>query len=423
MIRRLAAVTLFFACAMHAAAQQALSLSEAQSEARAHAPDMVALDAAVRGAEQIAAQASRRFRQDPELSASYFNGHLTGRPEESAWSLGARLPVDMSGSWKARGASATADVSRTRLERDDGVRALDEQVAVAVADVALQQRLLARGQRIVDLQMIAAEAARRQLDVGAGTELDADSAELDLASARAALETARGTLTAARIQLARLLGRQAAVDLVVEDPPEPLTPLPHPDFDALVDRDPRVQAVRSDIDVARFEREMFERLAKPVPTFGIDGGYTRRDIPVGAFSGAPFASSLSAVWPDYELVFSATVPLSLFDRQLEPRARATGRVLAAEARLRTVRATVWSELEAAWAAAEAAQGAVRAVAGMPALIDRDAAFVEQAVRAGAFDALSRTQALRRLTDSGRTADLAIRDYRAARAAWIRRSLQ
>jgi cobalt-zinc-cadmium efflux system outer membrane protein len=423
MTARLAALALFVGIAMPAAAQGVLSLSEALAEARAHAPDTVTLDAAVHAAENIAAQASRRFRQDPELSASYFNGNLTGRPEESAWSVGARLPVDMSGSWKARGASANADVSRARLERDDGLRALDEQVALAVADVALQQRLLARSQRIADLQVIAAEAARRQLDVGVGTELDADSAELDLAAARAGLETARGTLTAARVQLARLLGRQAVSDVVVEDPPEPLTPLPRPDFDAIVDRDPRVQAVRSDIDAAKFERDMFERLVKPIPTFGIDGGYTRRDIPSGAFSGTPFANSLSAVWPDYELTFSVSVPLSLFDRQLEPRARATGRVLAAEARFRTVRATVASELDSAWAVAEAAQQAAGAVAGMAALIDRDAAFVEQAVRAGAFDALTRTQALRRLADSGRTADLAIRDYRAARAAWIRRSLQ
>jgi hypothetical protein len=37
--------------------------------------------------------------------------------------------------------------------------------------------------------------------------------------------------------------------------------------------------------------------------------------------------------------------------------------------------------------------------------------------------LTRTQSLRRLADSGRTVDTTIREYRAARAAWVRRSLQ
>jgi len=57
---------------------------------------------------------------------------------------------------------------------------------------------------------------------------------------------------------------------------------------------------------------------------------------------------------------------------------------------------------------------------MSAAIDRDVTFVEQAVRAGAFDALQRTQALRRLLESGQINDTAVRDFRTARAAWLRR---
>lgn len=406
-----------------AAAQRTITLTDAQAEARAHAPEAAELETVIRGAEAIAAQASRRFRQNPEVSGTYFNGALTGRSEETSWSVGAKLPLDVSGSWKPRAASATADIARTRFERDDGLRALDEQVAIAVADVALQQRLVARSQRIVDLQTIAADAAHRKLDVGQGTQLDTDSADLDLASARVALEQTRGALTAARTHLARLLGRDTPTDVVIDDPAEPLTAMQRPDFGVLVDRDPRVQAALSEIDAAKFERQTFERLVTPMPTFGVDAGYTRRDIPSGAFSGNLFANTLTAIWPDRELVFNVSVPIPLFDRQQEPRARATGRLLTAEAKLRTARATVRSELESTWATVDAAQRAAQAVANMPSVIDRDTDFVEQAVRAGAFDALTRTQALRRLADTGRLIDTAIREYRAARAAWIRRSLQ
>jgi hypothetical protein len=48
-------------------------------------------------------------------------------------------------------------------------------------------------------------------------------------------------------------------------------------------------------------------------------------------------------------------------------------------------------------------------------IDRDTTFVEQAVRAGAFDAAQRTQALRGRVEAGRVADKAVRDFTSTRA--------
>lgn len=422
-VRRLLLALALLATPAALDAQQLLTLADAQAEARAHAPEIAELEASVRGAEAIAAQAGRIFRLDPTASGTYFNGAMIGRPDETAWSLDAKLPVDVSGSWKPRAASATADVRRTEFDRENGLRALDEQVATAVADVSLQQRLVDRGQRLADLFGIAADAARQQLNVGQGTQLDADSAALDFAGARVSLEQARGELARTRSRLARLLGRPTGVDLVVADPSEPVTPLQPPDFDVPVDRDPRVRAALAEIDAARFQRETFERLVTPMPTFGITSGYNKRDIPAGSFTGVPFANALTANWPDRDLTFSVNVPIPLFNRQREPRARATGRMLTAEAKLRTARADVRAEIESTWNAFDTAARALQAAADTPTMIERDAGFVEQAVRAGAFDALTRSVNLQRLENVGRRADTALRDYRVARAAWIRRSLQ
>ena len=206
-----------------AAAQQPLTLADAQAEARARAPETAELDAAVRGAEAMAAQAGRRFRQDPTLSAGYFNGALIGR-DESAVNVDVSVPVDVSGSWKPRAASAAADLARAGLDRENGLRALDEQVAIAFADVALQQRRIGREERISSLYAIAADAVHRQLDVGQAAQFDADSADLDLAGARVLLAQTRGDLAAARTRLGRLLGRADSADVVVADPSEPLRP-------------------------------------------------------------------------------------------------------------------------------------------------------------------------------------------------------
>jgi hypothetical protein len=103
---RLAYVTLVLtSIAARSAAQQPLTLADAQAEARAHAPEVAQLEAVVRGAEAVAAQASRRFRQNPDLTTSYFNGASIGRPEERSWTASASLPVDVSGSWKPRARS------------------------------------------------------------------------------------------------------------------------------------------------------------------------------------------------------------------------------------------------------------------------------------------------------------------------------
>lgn len=420
--RRFVSLTVVIAAVMPAIlhAQQVLSLAEAQAEARRNAPEAAEIQARIAGAEAISAQAGRRWRDDPTLASNVFRGGLVGHPDENAWSVGVRQPIDLSGSWKPRAATAAADVTRTRFEGDDGLRALDERVAVAVADVALAQRQVARSDRIAELQRIAAGAVQRQFEVGTAPQIDADAAALDLAGALMTLEQARGELDRSRVRLGRLLGREASRDLVVEDPPDASDVPSVPDFATIVDRDPRVRAATAELEAARLERQMFERLVVPTVTVGADYGRTRSDIPLGAFSGAAAANTLTANWTDSELLFSASVPLPLFNRQREPRARATARTLAAEARVRAARADVRSEVESAWTDLQAAVRVLQSVANTSAILDRDATFIEQAVRAGQFDTTTRTQALRRLEESGRRIDTVVRDLRAARAAWIRR---
>ena len=402
-------------------AQGPLSLAEAQAEARAHAPEAAQLQAQIAGAEAIAAQARRAFRDDPSISSSLFRGSMIGHPDESAWGVSVKQAFDFSGSWKPRAASAAADLARTRFDQEDGRRALDERVAITFADVALAQRQVIRTERISDLQRIAADAAQRQFEVGTAPQIDADAAALDLAGALMTLEQTRGELDLSRVRLARLLGRETVGDLRVDDPSEPTDIPAMLDVAALVDRDPRVQAASAEVEAARFERQTAERLAMPPVTFGVEYGRQRTDIPLGAFSGAPFAGALSANWTDAELVFSVSFPVPLFSRQREPRARATARILIAEARLRAARADVRSELDATWAALQTATRAFQRVADTTTVVDRDAIFVEQAVRAGQFDAVTRTLALRRLEDAGRRIDGAVRDLRVARAAWLRRT--
>lgn len=398
------------------AAGASLTLQQAQAEARARAPDTALLEARLRGAQELARDARRIFRENPSVSVDYAPGALVGRPDESAIGVGARLPLDFSGSWGPRAQAGAATERRAEHEREDGLRALDEAVAVAVADLALAQRQVAHADRTVNLVAIAAEAARREMKVGTGNQLDLDAAELDLADGRSSSAEAQGDLDKAQAGLGRLLGRASSSDLAVADVEEQKRAV-LVDIDARVAADPRVRAAAEEAESARAELSMNERLIWPIITLGVDYTRRRNDIPAGSFSGAP---GLTSNWTDAELGFTASLPLPLFDRRSQERAQSSARVLAAEGRLGVLRAEVRQELQNSGAELRAAARKVAELRGTEEMLERDFQLLGQALRAGALDAVQRAQAVRRLVEMQRKVDLGTHDLRVARARWNRR---
>lgn len=399
-------------------AETRLTLAEAQAEARAHAPDARELEARLRGAQAIARAARRVFTTNPVVSGSVVPGPVAGHPDELSWDVGVQQQFDISGSWSPRGASAAADEERVRFDRDDGVRALDEAVAIAVADVAFAQRRIVRATRIAQLYAVSAEAARKQLQVGEGNQIDTDVADLDLASAQVDAAQAKGALGVAQAVLARLLGRARHADLAVDDgAPSAEVPAP-PDLDDLVGRDPRVRAAEADVRAARLQLKTYNRMIWPTLTLRVSYGYRRRDIPDGSFMG-PSAAGLSALWTDTEVAFSLGLPIPVFDLKQPERAQASSRIMSSEARLAAVRADVREELTAAWTQLAAAAEAYQRVATTPKIIDREFELLDKAMRAGALDAVSRAFAVRRLQEAALRHDSVVRDLRVSHARWTR----
>lgn len=397
-----------------------LTLDAARAEARSHAPEGAALDARIRGATVVLDDANRVFRRDPSLDVSYTTGALTGSPDEQVATVGLALPIDISGSRTPREGAARADRDRALYEREDGLRALDEAVAVAFADTGAAQRSILRADRALSLYDLSLDAERQRLRSGVGNQLDLDAAALDAAAARSRQAQARGELARARVRLGRVLGRGRSTELVVEDPPEHLEVPSEADLATAVERDPRVLAAEANRRARSLAVEVYERLAIPAPTVGLGVEWRQRDVPARAFRG-PSPPGLSAVWSEWELGASVRIPLTFFEYR-EPRARALELSYDASAHVATVRAEVRAEFEESWSAYRAAAEAYGALVTTREVIDRDFDLVEQSVRAGTLDALARAVALRRLEDAGRRLDLVIRDLRAARARWERRVL-
>ena len=399
-------------------AETRLSLAEAQAEARAHAPAAGELEARLRGAQAIARAARRVVTTNPVLSASIVPGTVAGHPDELSWDVGVQQQFDLSGSSSTRGAAAAADEDRVRFDRDDGLRALDEAVAVAVADLAFAEVRIVRTTRTAQLYALSAEAARKQLQVGDGNQIDTDVAELDLASAQADAAQAKGSHGAAQAALCRLLGRNRHADLAV-DQGQPSAAVPAaPDLGDLVDRDPRVRAAQAEVRAARLQRKTYERMIWPPLTLGVSYGYRRRDIPEGSFMGQT-ANGLSARWTDTEVGFSLGLPLPVFDLKQPERAQATSRLLSAETTLAAVRADVRERLATAWTLLVATAEAYERLAATPKIIDREFDLLDKAMRIGALDAVSRALAVRRLQEAALRLDGVTHDLRVRRAQWTR----
>jgi cobalt-zinc-cadmium efflux system outer membrane protein len=413
-VRRLAASALL-ALALGARAET-LTLDEAQAEARRNAPDARVLDARLRGAERVASDAHRLFRRDPRVSASYAPRGVAGS-DEQAVGVGLELPLELSGAQSLRGASADAERSRVRLEREEGLRALDEAVAIAFADLALAQRAVRRGERLAAVHERLAAAARRELELGRGTKLDADAADLDLAAARADAAETEGALRRARAELARLLGRSAGDGLAATDASPAPAIAPVLDLDRIVARHPRVAAAAAEVDAARLELAAEERSIVPLVSLGVEWTSRDRSIPSSAFSGGP--PGLSASWNERELGFLLSFDLPILDRRTGPRAVAAGRIGLAEARLAQVRGDVAAEVQGAAADLAAAAAAARAFEGAPEAVERDLGLLDRAVMAGSLDAVARAQAVRRLADSAARADRAAHALAVAVARWRR----
>lgn len=393
---------------------EGLSLEAAQAEARLHAPEIGEIEARLAGESAIAADARRVVRDDPTFGARLERG--SGHEASSEFSIA--FPVDVSGSFLPRRRSARARLEAALLSKEDALRALDESVAIAVADLAHAQRAASRSKRISALYRVAADAARRERQVGKGNALDSDAADLDYAIARSADAGAERALTEARARLARLLGRPSADGLLVPDPEESTTAPSVPDLETLIAEDPGVRAAAADAESSRLQVAMEDR--RRLRPFEAEIGRLdgTRKIPADAFTGP---GESGARWSDSATSVRLGIPIPLFDRNREARVTARAVRLEADARVLRIRADVRAEIQVAWSRLRSASRAAEAFAGSEETIERDLDLLDKAFQAGAMDSVARAQALRRIEAAAEARDAALHELRVARAVWTRRS--
>ena len=286
-----------------------ITLTEALSRAATLSPTLAAAEAAIQAAQGRAQQAG--FRPNPELDLSVENFAGTGAfrgmdQTESTISVGQRFELGGKRSARQRAAEAEIDAARLRLAvaRADLLNEVRDAYAEAWADGRRVE--LARDQfiRAENLQTIATEL----VDAGREPPLRA------LRARTAALE-AVGRVRATEAEYAQAQRALAALWGGAEDLPEPQAPIteptPAPVTDPADALDVRLAEAEVASSIAVFDRE--RTLSRPDVT-----------LSVGArqFRGTD----------DTAVVFGASVPIGVFDRNQGNIAAANADRTGAEAR-------------------------------------------------------------------------------------------
>jgi cobalt-zinc-cadmium efflux system outer membrane protein len=307
-----AAITLAAILAMLApgsAFAEPVTLAEALSRAAASSPTLAAAEADVAAAVGRAQQAG--FRPNPELGLEVENfagtGGFSGIDDaESTLSVGQRF--ELGGKRPARERAAQAEVDAARLRLAVARADLEQQVRDAYAEAYADSRRveLARDQfmRADNLQTIATEL----VDAGREPPLRA------LRARTAALESV-GRVRAAEAEYAEAQRALAALWGGGEDLPEPTAPEVLPAPAAVIDP-------ASALDVRLAEAEV----ATSIAVVDRERTLSRPDVTVSV-GARQFRGT-----DDTALVFGASMPIGLFDRNQGNIAAANAERTGAEAR-------------------------------------------------------------------------------------------
>lgn len=206
-----------------------LTLAAAQDLARRNAPDIEAVDAAIRASD--AALDAARLRPNPSAFADVANFTDSDTMEAT---IGIELPIERGGKRRARVALATAQGRDARLAAAEA--AADLRLAVTLAYVGLigTARADENARETLRIAHQTAAAADARVRGGAASPLEKERAAVVLANAEAAASTAARRAALARAQLERLIGR-------------PVTgPVADDWFDALIPHGPRRPASAAD---------------------------------------------------------------------------------------------------------------------------------------------------------------------------------
>jgi cobalt-zinc-cadmium efflux system outer membrane protein len=316
------------------AAQAPASLTLEQAFSRALDANRTVLAARAARAIDIAGVGVARQRPNPEVSVEQ-------ERETPRWSVGATVPLEISGKRERRIEVANATLAVT-----------DAETARITADVRAQVRqayyqAVAAGRRVqvaADLESIATrarDAAQERFQTGAAPQLDALQAQLALSQAHNDTVAARAELQATRAELDALLGYPPAAAPELSDALES-GPLPSTGaaIQQALKRNAEVQVLDRHLDEARARLALAQAMRHPDPSVSATVTWDAQpEFATGWRLGASIALPILTTGRADVAVAQATVARAQADRDARA-AQIAGAVTAAAERAAAARQTL-----------------------------------------------------------------------------------
>lgn len=323
-----------------------LTLRDALAYALLHNPDLAAFDAEIRAREARVLQAGRLPNPVASAVAEDFGASL--RPTladavQPQLSLQLSQLIELGGKRTARKNLASRELGLARWDYETARIATFADVARAFVDVLAAKRTIVLAEETARLVGDVETSVAARVEAGVVSPIEQTRAAVAAASVRAETERARFALETARARLSALLG---GVSLATADIAGDLDTLRAvPPLDVLVER------VTQSPDLARWSDEIAQReavlaleRARRMPDVTVTGGYRR-------FTGID-----ANAW-----ILGASIPLPLFDRNIDAIAEAESRVAAARAQQRAAGLRAGSALADAYNRLAASRAEVTAL--------------------------------------------------------------
>ncbi|RKH70909.1 TolC family protein [Corallococcus interemptor] len=360
-----------------------ITLQDAFTLARQHAPALVEARARVRAAQGPLASAAPLLRENPQLDVQVGPRRLPNGDHGLDVAVGLSQPFELGGKQGLRREAARAGLSMEEARLRDAERLVLGDVAAAYLRLlqARERRKLVAAVEEATARTV--QATEKRYAAGDVPAVDVNVAKVAHARARSEVQVASGEVDALRAELEGQLGYRAAAPASFED-----------DLRSLALAPPRAPPDGGGTrpDVVALEQE--QARAKAAATLG------RRQVLPDVTVGARYQKEAD------ETVFLGTlsVPLPLFARGQEARLVSEADASRAEGELRAARLVVPARVQAATDRYRASRDALGVLQEVLPLLDDNEALAQRSYDAGEMDLAAFL--------------LVRRDTLEARAAWL-----
>ena len=326
-----------FACLPVLAEPVPRNINEIVALALKHSAELSALEKEADAKHSQAIQAGTRTNPTLELQGS--TGSLTGSPEERTVSIGINQELSLYGKLQLRREAGQREAESLQRQRDNAARLLRDEISTLGLDYLLASKRQDLATDLVKLNRELVVIAEERFKAGDIPELDLNLARVELARAESRLLEAGREQTPLRIKIASLTGLNES-DIKLSDTfsTPTVSPMTQELVKTALSTRPDLLALSRERDKTETENRLAKAEALPNLTAGLFAQWQHSSVEVGG---------MSSTSSDTQLGLRLSMPIPVFDRNLNGQAAARSRLDAADSRKLALERSITAEVEAA----------------------------------------------------------------------------